>query len=180
VAKAIKYNNVPTIDRKIFDRLKTTIPELGDIELVAGVLLERYGNEIVEGTDLTYAQLMTIQELGTSTIPARPVVGAIVDSSTVHNHIQKTVTAALRDVVKNAVTGSKRMRAGDKILGQIGQYLVDAMKARIREGIDPPLAERTIRARERAGRPGTTPLYDTKHLINSFSWTVRAHQAGSK
>lgn len=170
----VAFNNVPQIDRKIYDRIRDAIPELGDVEVVAGVLAERYGNEIVEGTTLTYAQLMTIHEYGTAEIPARPVIGVVMDSAAAHNAIQKMVTQAVREVVKNATTGSKRVRAGEKLLTAVGQFLVDQMKAHIRAGIDPPLAERTLEARRRAGRAGTTPLYDTKHLINSFSHAVRA------
>lgn len=179
MARSVKYNNVPTIDTKIFDRICAAVPELGEIEVVAGVLAERYGNDPVEGTTLTYGQLLTIQEYGSRHIPPRPVIEPVTDAATTHNTISKMVTAGLAGLVKRAATGAQRIKVGEKLLNDIGLYLVDQMKARIRAGIAPALSERTIRARERAGRSGVTPLFDTKHLINAITHAVRP-RSGAK
>jgi hypothetical protein len=161
------------IDMKAFDDLRELIPEMGNVELVVGILAERYGAEIVEGTDITYAQLAQILEFGSpsNNIPERPAFRETFADRAVQRAAAKTIAEKVK-VVAN--TGSKRIKQLDSVWSAVGWLLVNAVKERIRAGVEPELSERTLANRRREGRAGTTPLYDTKHLINSISWSTRS------
>lgn len=160
------------INTKLFDDLRAAIPEMAGLQLVVGVLAERYGAELVEGTDITYAELATIQEFGSpkNGIPERSFLRATFADKTLHRKITKVIGEKIADV---GHTGSKRIRQLDSAMSTVGWLIVNAVKARIRAGIAPALAPSTIKARQAAGREGVTPLFDTKHLINSISWSTR-------
>lgn len=91
--------------------------------------------------------------------------------------IRSTVTAKRRSYDEIFSRGAKlvyeRKTDVDTILGLVGSKSQSDVRATIRAGIEPELAESTQAAKERAGKAGSTPLIDTGQLINSITYIVR-------
>ena len=58
-------------------------------------------------------------------------------------------------------------------LGLVGARVLGDVRAKIRAGISPGLAESTKLKKTVAGKTGNTPLIDTGQLLNALSWIVR-------
>jgi phage gpG-like protein len=97
-------------------------------------------------------------------IPARPFMRPGIESA----------KGAIEAVMK---LGAKKALDGDETavvvsLHQAGLIAQRSIRARINEGIDPPLAESTLRARARKGAKGTKPLIRTGQLRNSINYVI--------
>jgi len=77
------------------------------------------------------------------------------------------LASAARAALKGDIAGAQ-MR-----LGRAGLEAVNSVRAVMTEGIDPPLADSTIRNRRSRGRTGTTPLIDKGELRNAITYVVR-------
>lgn len=116
-------------------------------------------------------------------VPARPhlVPGA--------RDAQARITDLLRQGARLAMEG--RTEAVMRALNAVGLTAQSSIRARIRAGIPPPLADSTIRARARRGRKGAkrelarraaggaagttdvTPLIDTGQYIAAITYVIR-------
>lgn len=108
-----------------------------------------------------------INEFGSpaNNIPARPFLIPGVEAA------QPQVVKQLRKGADQALDG--KLDAADKALHRAGIVAVNAVRAKINEGVPPPLKPSTIAARERRGRTGTKPLIDTGQLRNSLTYVIR-------
>lgn len=116
---------------------------------------------------LTNAELGYIHENGSAAnnIPPRPFLVPGVRAAS-----EKCVNVLKQYAVKQ-ITGKGTIEQGLNAAGLIAQ---SSVKKRIQtsEGIA-PLSEKTLKARERAGKKGTRPLIRTGQLINSITYVIR-------
>lgn len=69
---------------------------------------------------------------------------------------------------------SKTPQKPGRLLGLLGEKAVADVQNKIRQGIEPPIQEPTIRARERQfGKRSTTPLLASNQLLNSITWKIK-------
>jgi hypothetical protein len=111
---------------------------------------------------LNNAAIAYIQEFGAPNagIPPRPfLIPGVNDNK---DKAQKAIEAFLkrRETIENAYSAA-------------GMILVAGVKRRITQGIPPPLAESTLKARKRIGFKGTKPLIHTGQLVNSITYVIR-------
>lgn len=147
---------------------------------------ERKAEEGEEDTGLTNAAIAYVQENGDPdlNIPARPHLGpAIAEiSGELVEMFAAAGRAALRDPSPDVV---------DQRFHRIGTRAAMAVKRKITDGLEPPLADATLRARARRGSkgakaelesraqgnaPGTAnakPLIDTGQLRNAVNYVIR-------
>lgn len=106
---------------------------------------------------LTVAEVATIHEFGTGTIPARSFLGAWADEKDSEN--KALIKAIGEQVVKglDAKTG----------LDRLGLKFVGSIQGRISQGIPPPNAPSTI-----AAKGSSTPLINTGQLRSSIRHKV--------
>jgi len=113
-------------------------------------------------SDFSNVDVATVQEFGTldGHIPERSHVRATIDEN----------GATYHDLAK---TLYRRVLEGElglhQALGIFGTKVASDMKRKIQRGIDPPLAESTIRAKQ-----SSKPLIDTGQLIGSITYEVKA------
>ena len=95
--------------------------------------------------------------------PARPFWRTAIDAN-----MQKIMN---RFIFNANQVASGKMEA-KKCFEDIGKQIVEYIKKSIEKGTWVPLAESTIKARERKGS-GTKPLIDTRTMINSLEYIVK-------
>lgn len=124
------------------------------------------GARFVKEKASNYATTHHVEEY-TITIPERSFIRATVDAE--QRMILDRGAELLREVAGGEMNAQKAMRLW-------GEDVVARIRERISDGIAPPLAASTIRARAGAGKGegGDTPLYDTGHLLRSITYRVRA------
>lgn len=120
-----------------------------------------------EGEPINNAAIGYIEEFGSpaNNIPARPSLIPGVEAA------KPEIIKQLRKGVDGALEG--RLDAGEKALHRAGIVAVNSVRAKINEGIPPPLAPATIAARKRRGRTGTKPLIDTGQFRNAITYVLR-------
>lgn len=104
----------------------------------------------------------------TITIPARPHLVPGVESVT------GQAINRMRDAAKSALSGNPD--AVEKNLNAIGLMGQNAVRAKIRSQLPPPLAASTLAKRRARGRNGVTPLYDTGEYIKSITYVIRKRE----
>lgn len=124
-----------------------------------GIVAQKGGKEIVEGGDLSMIALMAIHEYGSEEagIPER-------------RPIRKTFESRYTEMTQVCAGLMKQFLAGqtlERCLGILGAWGASAIKNTIREGLQPPNAPSTIKA-----KGSETPLVDTGRLINAITWFV--------
>jgi hypothetical protein len=115
---------------------------------------------------LTVAEVATIQEHGAGSIPARSFVGEWFDER--RDHFVDELKQASREELENYRTGQETSPA----MAEFGSRSLETMKERIRAGLDPELADATVKARQKHGLPDGPPLIATKQLIGTLSAKV--------
>lgn len=117
------------------------------------------------GSDLTVADIATIQEFGAESvgIPERSYIRATIDkmNADLAQFIERQATKVIREE-----------QTAEQALDLIGLYTVSLIKAAITAGIPPELAASTIKAKTRAGKTGEVPLVNFGQLINSIQHKV--------
>lgn len=110
---------------------------------------------------LALAQLMAIHEFGAG-VPMRPVLRPAADDArdTLASRTGEAVTAAL----------DAGPEAASAILGPV---LLEAMRQRMRGGVDPPLAPDEPGEVPDDRGPGDTPLVDSGQLLAALHWSHR-------
>ncbi len=127
--------------------------------LFVGVLTEEQHKD---GDGLTVAEVGEIHELGLGA-PPRPWLRPVVDGRS------SFVKDRLKRVAQGVAFGKVTAQQGMNLLGQ---ELVNAIRARIRAGISPELAEST---KARKGDNKDTPLIHTAQFIGAIT-----HKVGDK
>lgn len=160
------------------------IDALAQNQVMIGVPAENDARE--EGGSITNAEIGYLMENGIPehNVPARPhLVPGVRDA-------RKRSVEYMRRAGELAFAG--RPDGVTRAMMAAGQNAVNAVKKRIRDGIPPPLAESTLKARARRGRKGAEkelkrraanmsasvefakPLIDTAQYINSITFVIRA------
>lgn len=142
-----------------------------------------------EPAGITNASLAYIHDNGApeQRIPARPFMVPAVES------IQGKVADKMGQILQAVLSGKGSMVV-DQGMHQVGLIGKLAIQTTINDGIDPPLAESTLRARARKGRKGAQeelanraqglppstlfakPLVDTGALRDSASYAIRSRK----
>ena len=130
---------------------------LADGALSVGVLGGDAGKSH-EDSDLTVGEVAEIHEFGLGTAPRRSFLAGWVDEK--------------KDEITNVIIRGARAVASRKLtrvalLEQIGSWAVGSIQERISNGIEPPLAEQTIKR-----KGSSVPLIDTGQLRASISYRV--------
>lgn len=130
----------------------------------AGLVGEKAA-KVHEDSKLTNAEIGTIHEFGApgANIPERSFLRSTFRKNLdKYNHLMGALAAA----VYSARAGSKGA------LALLGATMASDIKATIRAGIPPPLAEATIARRSKRKKDRETPLINTREFINSISYLV--------
>lgn len=137
-------------------------------------------------TGITNASLAYIHDNGApeQNIPARPFMAPGIES------VQDKLADKLGQILKAAANGAPASTIAQGMT-QVGIIAATGIKNTINEGIDPPLAPATLRARAARGRKGAQeelnrrkkgeapstafakPLVDTGELRNAVSYAIR-------
>lgn len=152
------------IDRG-YKRLRAELFKLNDRGIVTVGVQDGEAGEPHAGTGKTNAQVATWFEYGTERDgeqyqPARPFVRPTVDEN--GQKIYELIQRLLIGVVEGRYTTQNA-------LAIVGEWVLAAMKRKLRSGIPPPLAESTIR-RKGSSKPGI----DTAQMLNSLTYKVRS------
>jgi hypothetical protein len=141
------------------------IATLSSTRVMVGVPAEKGARK--DGSPISNAGLAYVHENGApeAGIPARPFLKPGIEAK------QSEITAALEKTGKAALDGNLAgADRGFNITGLIGQ---NAVRAKINEGVPPPLKPATLAARRARGRTGDKPLIDTGALRNSLTYVIR-------
>lgn len=135
------------------------------------------GNKQTETQAINNATLAYIHTNGVpeKNIPARPILGPAIKDQ------QQQIKKRLYDAGQAALEGDTGRV--EKNLNAIGIETVSAARRRVQQGIPPPLAPATVKARQRrtkgskykrkASTPSqATPLIDTGQLIAALSYVI--------
>ncbi len=131
-------------------------------ERVPGVFVGLLTEEQHKDSELTVPEIGEIHELGLG-VPARPWLRPVVDGRTAF------IRERLRRVAQGVALGKVTAAQGMDLLGQA---LVNAIRARIRAGIPPELADSTKASK---GANKDTPLIHTAQFIGAIT-----HKVGDK
>ena len=163
--------------------------KLSEQEVLVGVPAGAGGPD---GSDANYASIAYWQDNGApeANIPARPFMKPGIKS------VQREVAACFKQAAQKALEDKEDKEEVGKYLIKAGLIASSAIKNHIDEGIPPPLADSTLRARAR-GKPGikiskgakielasraagnapsndsVTPLVITGGLRNSITFVVK-------
>jgi len=173
------------------NKLNEALMKVADVEVLVGFPEDTTNRPPSEDepAGITNASLAYIHDQGApeSNIPARPfMVPAILS-------IQEKVADKMGQILKATMNGGgvNKVAQGFTQVGLIGKL---AIQTTINDGIDPPLAESTLRARARKGRKGAKeeleirakglpastmfakPLVDTGELRNAASYAIRSRK----
>lgn len=170
------------------NELVESLRKLSGVEVLVGFPEETTERE--EDADkpsgITNASLAYIHDNGApeQNIPARPFMGPGIES------VQDQIADKLGQILKAASNGAGATTVAQGMV-QVGIIASTGIKNYINEGIDPPLAPATLRARAAKGRKGAQdeldsrrkgeapstglakPLVDTGELRNAVSFAIR-------
>lgn len=147
-------------------QLTKSLKALAETRVMVGVPGDKAGRKGDEGP-INNAALMKIHEDGAPevNIPARPVVGPTIKENT------GTITHGLKLAGDKALDGD--INGMMKMFNALGITIQNKMRAKITDGLAPPLAERTLAGRRARGRSGEKPLLDTGQLRRALTYVLR-------
>lgn len=187
MAKQGKPSGVEVKKSKQLDFTTEAMHALVEREVLVGIPEDETERKNLDGSDgpVTNASIAYIQDNGApeKNIPARPFMQPGIEKAIdpIVRQLERGVNAALRD----DVAGVERCFEAAGIAAQRG------IQNAIREGIPPPLSERTLKQRAARGRKGAvkelearaageepgiefaTPLMDTGEMLQSIKYVVR-------
>jgi hypothetical protein len=129
--------------------------------LKVGIFGEK-GDEPHEDSDLTVLAVATFHEFGLG-VPQRSFIRAWCDSH------ESEVLARLREDSERAIVGELTW---EQVLNRLGLFIVGGIQEFISAGIDPPLAESTLRRKTVNGRIGNVPLINKGQLRSSITYAL--------
>lgn len=152
--------------------LTESLRSLSNFDVLVGIPSDKALRKNDDGEPINNAALGYIHENGApeAGIPARPFLSAGIESA------REEINKRLRSAAEAAVEGKPELVM--RRLGAVGLTAQNAVRAKINEGVPPPLAPSTIAARLRRGRTGDKPLIDTGQLRNSISYVIRKKPRG--
>lgn len=183
-----KMGSVTIRRGKSLDDVSAEIKLLTGVEVLVGFPAEtsnRDEGEASEAGPITNAALGYIHETGMpeQNIPARPFLVPAIEENA------EMIEKRLAGIARKALTGTPGdIEAGYQALGLKMQA---AIRNKINEGIPPPLADSTLRARASRGRKGAQeeldargrgeapgvanakPLVDTGQMRNAVNYVIR-------
>lgn len=117
--------------------------------------------------DLNNAEIGYLNEFGApeANIPARPHL--VPGTQKVLPKVEKIYREAAPKVLDgdtNAIRGAH---------GRVGFTVTSSVKAFMTDGVEPALAESTLKQRKRRGRDGETPLLDTGQYRRNIDFVIR-------
>jgi hypothetical protein len=175
------------IKRKDVDFDGAGMTALTEFEILVGIPEETTERENLDGTDAptTNAMIAYIQDQGApeKNIPQREFMRPGIEKAMepIVNQLNRCVNAALKDNLEGVL----------QALNGAGIAAERGIKNAIKEGIPPPLSERTLKERASRGRTGAvlelearargeepgiefaTPLMDTGEMLQSIKYVVR-------
>ncbi|MNK60446.1 hypothetical protein D3C87_795800 [compost metagenome] len=198
----VKSNTGVRISGDGVEDLLASLLELADAEVLVGFAADE-NNARTDSDEPLNAQLGYIHDNGApeSRIPARPfmIPGIEAAQSAIEAKLSETVRAVLREGTSGR--GPDKARAG---LAQTGFIAMNSIKRTINAGVPPPLSERTLRGRLKAGRKDgggarkgaaieldrradgqepsvefAKPLVDTGQLRNAVTYAIRSRKKRS-
>jgi hypothetical protein len=167
--------------------LESAIDALVKQELLVGFPAETSERKEVEGDeDMTNAALAYIHDNGMpeQNIPQRQFMRPAI------NEVMPTVRRKMLGLAKKVAGGSNADEV-EKGFHSVGLTVQRAIRAKLNEGIPPPLSDRTLRERAARGREGAMwelawrdagappgvelakPLIDTAQMRNAVNYVVR-------
>lgn len=146
-------------DKRIDDEVFARLRRLDGLVVRVGVLTPRR----VRGR--TIAIVAAAHEFGTRKIPQRSFIGRTIDER------GPELQAIQAKVIDRVIDGEDPERAAN-ILGLAAS---SAIRERIRAGIPPALARKTVERKH-----STLPLVDTGQLLNSITHDVRPGRGGEE
>jgi hypothetical protein len=131
---------------------------------LVGFPVEKTRDEDAGG--LTNVELAAIHEFGTADIPERSIIRAGFDEG------QADLERFVGKELGRVVDGSQTVMMG---LKRAGEFHLGQLKDRVKNGLQPGLADVTIAARRRRVKlsGGEKPLMDTLQLLNSMEHVER-------
>lgn len=85
--------------------------------------------------------------------------------------VQKQIEDYMKQAGQRALEG--KAAAVQALFETTGLLVQNSMRGVIQAGIPPKLKEKTLAARRRRGRTGTTPLIDTAKFLRSITYVLR-------
>lgn len=135
------------------------------IRRFAGIGTRRVGVGIFGDEEL--AVIAASHEYGARVMRDGQQVGSIPERSYIRSTLRERegdLARVMRRIGAGWMAGTMTVEQG---LGLLGLYTANAVKAKIRSNIPPPLAARTI-----ARKGSSKALVDTGRLINSITWKI--------
>lgn len=171
---------------KVFESLT----KLADIEILVGFPEDTTARQDDPGAEITNAALGYIHDNGApeQNIPARPFMLPGITNA------QDAITAKLGQILTAVAVKGAGVNVVAQGMTQVGLLGKRAIQNKINEGIDPALAESTLKARARRGRKGAIlelanrekgippsvllakPLIDTGQLRNAVNYVIRSRK----
>jgi hypothetical protein len=158
---------------KGWQRMRKVAQQAEGSSVKVGVLEGEKDARVNEPTGITNTQLAAIHEYGSPArnIPERSFLRATLDAN------RDAYNAFIAQLVSHIFAGKLSVA---RALGMVGLKVVADIRARIRKGIAPPLADSTLWRKVAKGRKGrgkrnrgkSVPLIDTGQLINSITHAV--------
>lgn len=149
-------------DTRAWDALVKKVGDLANQKVKVGILAANGGGDREPGSEMTLVEIAATHEFGSPAagIPERSFLrDALAEFG---EQARSTQARLARAIIADEMTI-------EQALGVLGEWWVAKIKGRIArgEGIPPPLAASTIRA-----KGSDRPLVDTGRLLASITWAI--------
>jgi len=144
------------INTKVWDRIVARFAAIGTRRVGVGV----FGDE-------EQADIARHHEYGARIMRAGVQVGTLPERSYIRSTLREKSADIDRTMKRVAIGWSNGKLTIERGLGLLGLFAANAVKAKIRSNIPPPLAASTI-----ARKGSSKALVDTGRLINSITWKI--------
>lgn len=141
-------------------RIDKELNEMKSKKIIVGVLAE----EEVDGVSIIdYA---TINEYGTSKIPARPFFRTATQWGKSPQDIKKFIDKEVEKVIENG-------KSGNAALDAIGLYVKGKIIKSLKKGPWTPNAPATLKHKAKKGGGSKPPLIDTSSLVKAIDYEIK-------
>lgn len=158
------------LDDRALRKLERELERRKNAHVMVGVLASRGGGQKHPDSDLSMVEIAAIHEFGSPAahIPQRSFIRSAFEKRGVRGEFNRLA----RKLAKGIITGRLPV---SQALGLLGEWGVAKVRARMAEGVPPPLAASTLAKRRRVqkGKAGSDkPLIDTGRLRQSITYEV--------